>query len=191
MTDPASVAPTSSATPPTAREQLRVDLLLHLPALGLRVQRAKQPAGEPSLEYPDLDLYDQVHPDHDYNPTALAAWVLEQADALVAAAFSPSLEQAEALEQQQAELVMFAGATSTFTAMAEWHSYLSQLAPVLQRNLNITEQWDLARTLEAEAARVQGVLLALLDRFPQLEAVLGEQVGMRAQGLVDKAGRDL
>ncbi len=169
MTDPTPVASTSSATPRTLRDEFRVQLLTQLPKR----------------------FVDQK-PDYDYDPEALAAWALEQVDAMVAAAgFGSALEQVEALEQQQAELVMFAGATSTFTAMAEWHSYLSQLHPVLQRNMAIAEQWDLSRTIKAEADRVQGVLLALLDRFPQLEAVLGEQIGRRAQGLVDKAGQDL
>ena len=186
---PAPVELSSSATP---REQFRVELLLQLPAHALRVVPAAEPAGQPSTEFPDLDLYDQVRPDHDYDSTALAAWALEQVDRLVSLeAVSLVADQAEALEADQAEMIQLAGASSTFSAMAEWHSYLSQLAPILRRNMAIAEQWDLARTLEAEAARVQGVLLALIDRFPQLQAVLGDAVGRRAQGLTDVAGNDL
>lgn len=186
---PEAVAPSSSSTP---REQFRVELLLQLPALALRVVPASEPAGQPSTEFPSLDLYDQVHPDHDYDAAALAAWVLEQVDRLAGAdAFALAADQAEQLEQSQAEMIQLAGVSSTFSAMAEWHSYLSQLAPILRRNMAIAEQWDLARTLEAEAARVQGVLLALIDRFPQLQAVLGDAVGQRAQGLQSVAGNDL
>lgn len=191
MTETTPVALSSSKTP---REVLAAELLLFLPDLGLRIipARPQDAAGVRSTEYPDLDLYDQVQPDKDYNPTALAAWVLSRVDALVSAeAFAGAAAEVEALEQSQAEMIQLAGAASTFSAMAEWHSYLSQLAPILRRNMAIAEQWDLARTLEAEAARVQGVLLALIERFPQLQAVLGEEVGRRAQGLVDPAGRDL
>jgi hypothetical protein len=188
-TEPTPVAPSSSPTP---REQFRVDLLLHLPALGLRVQPAGSPAGQPSTEFPALDLYDQVLPDHDYDADALAAWILESVDRLVGLdAFAIAATEAEALEQAQAEMIQLAGASSTFSAMAEWHSFLSKLHPILRRNMAIAEQWDLARTLEAEAARVQGVLLALIERFPQLQAVLGEEVGRRAQGLQSVAGNDL
>lgn len=183
------VAPSSSPTP---LEQFRVALLLHLPELALRIIPTDNPAGQPSTEYPNLDLYDEVTPDKNYDPAALAAWVLQQVEALAAAAsLRAATFAADELEQESAEVIQLAGASSTFVAMAEWHSYLTKLAPILRRNMAIAEQWDLARTLEAEAARVQGVLLALVDRFPQLQVVLSDEVGRRAQGLVDPAGNDL
>lgn len=177
----AAVELSSSATP---REQFRVELLLQLPAFAGQETTADAstlPSGS-RLLVEDLD----------YNQEALAAWILEQVDRLVGLdAFSIATAEAEALEQAQAEMIQLAGASSTFSAMAEWHSFLSKLHPILRRNMAIAEQWDLARTLEAEAARVQGVLLALIDRFPQLQAVLGDEVGRRAQGLVGPAGNDL
>ena len=165
------------------REQFRVELLLQLPAHAV----LEAPAGRVLASGAPLLVEDQ-----DYDSTALAAWVLAQLDRLVSLeAVALASDQAEQLEQAQAEMIQLAGASSTFSAMAEWHAFLSKLYPILRRNMAIAEQWDLARTLEAEAARVQGVLLALIERFPQLQAVLGEEVGRRAQGLQSVAGNDL
>lgn len=168
-----------ASTPLTPREQFRAELLLQLPD----VDDVKEGANHPAASGKDWDGYD---------PAALAGWILAGVDRLAeASAFAKAAAGVEALEQDQAEMIQLAGASSTFSAMGEWHSYLSQLSAILMRNMTLAEQWDLARTLETEATRVQGVLLALVDRFPQLQAVLSEEVGRRATGLVDAAGNSL
>lgn len=162
------VAHRSPETEP--REALRVELLLQLPELGA------------DFEANALVL------DEDYDQAALADWILDQVDVIRRDAIADATRGLEALEQDQAEIIELASATATFTAMAEWSRYLGQIPAVLRRGLSIRDAHDLAATVEAEHARVIATLTALAERFPALRTILGEAVGVRAQGLVNAAG---
>jgi len=168
---------------PLSRAELRVQLLLQLPDLAARGFASSDPEG---VIYTDLDK--PISPDVDYDPEALAGWILEQFDLVQRQAVLEAATGVDALEADQAEMIELATAGATFSAMAEWTRYLTQVAAVLRRGLSIKECHDLAATLDQESARAQGVLVALTGRFPALRALLGEEVGKRSQGLVSASG---
>ena len=175
----------------TRRDELRVQFALLLPQLALTVTPATEPAGVPSDQHPDLDLYDTVNTDPDYNPTALAAWILDEVDGIVDDALRAALVDVQSIEESQAAVVELATASSTFASVAEWLRYLTQLEAVVRRGLTLSQSYDLSRTMREEIARVHALPAGLAERFPQLGRLLGDDVGTRAQGLVTPAGEPI
>jgi|GEM_PF-5965563 len=153
-----------SESTPTAREQFRIDLLLHLPELGLRVAHADTRADIPSHIFPKHDMNDSFLPDTDYDLEALAAWILAEFDREHAQAAAA----VEAAENVAAEVVEMAGASAVITSSVEFASYLSQLSDALKQNLGIAQQWDLARAIGDEEGRLLQLAAQLVARYPAL-----------------------
>lgn len=132
------------------RDELRVELLLHLPALAFeRIPSATDPE------------YVTVRRDRDYNVAALADWILDRIEAARAA---------DASDDVLAEVAMMATAQGMLATYQDTSAYLLQLSNVLQRNMSIAEQWDLSRTIREEVKRIAGVRTNLLKRYPALGA---------------------
>lgn len=148
-------------------ERFRAELLLQLPQYALRVEPASDPAGVPSEEFPGLDLYDQVQHDRDYDPEALAAWILEG----VAEAYGAGVVDGESgpMMQSAAEVAAAAGRLEVYASVLP---FVEQLAAVLKQGQTIAAQWDLARNLEQEAAKMRTAVAALVNAYPALAGVL-------------------
>lgn len=152
------------ATPNFARDQFRVELLLHLPQLGMHVHPATNKDGNPSEVFPTLDLNDGILPDVDYDLEALAAWILGEFDRLdynAAAAVA-------AAEHASAEVIEMATGAALISSSLEFASYLEQLADALKQNLGISQQWDLARSIGDEEGRLIQLASQLVARYPAL-----------------------
>lgn len=163
-------APATDAPLAPALAQLRVELLLQLPA------RSEM-------------LLDGLA---NYNPENLTAWLLDRVAALVQAEGTAlALTEVESLERTQAATIELASAGSTFAALTEWGTYLAALPPILRRGLSIKDAHDLAATIETEHQRVVELLRALLEKFPALADLLGDAIGARARGLVSVSGVEL
>lgn len=158
------------------REQFRAELMVQLPELGLRVIRSYPPAGTPSLEYPALDLYDRVEPDHDYDPTALADWVLGYLDAVARTAVTNIVAD----EENAAATIELATAGQAYTASAEFAQYLTGVAAVIARGMSIKDSTDLAATLQAKVAELHTAMAQIVVDNPALLRLFGEAVSERA-----------
>jgi hypothetical protein len=123
------------------RARFRTELLLQLPA--------EDPSAVDGA-YPDVSGME-------YTPEALAAWILEQVDL---AAATP--------DEQLGRVVEMAGAASTLKAFVEFARYLGQLGAVLRQGHTLASQTDLARTIEAEASRLQQASTQLVTAYPEL-----------------------
>lgn len=126
--------------------RFRTELILQLPDTAWSEEDG--PAGE------------FQHVDPEYNPEALAEWVLEQ---VALAQMTP--------DDQLGRVVEMAGAASTLKASAEFARYIAQLAAVLRRGHTLASQHDLARTIELESSRLQSLCAQLLEGYPELLAV--------------------
>lgn len=124
------------------RDRFRAELILQLPDAGWTE---------------DDEPGEFQHVDPEYSRDALAAWILEQVDL---AAATP--------DAQLSRVVELAGAASTLKASVEFARYLSQLAAVLRRGHTLASQTDLARTIEAESARLTGLASQLVAAYPSL-----------------------
>ena len=161
----------------TARDELRVRLLLALPDYGVTRIPAATPAGVPSDVHPSLDLYDSVKPDTDYDAEAVLTWVLDYFDNAMAAQSKVVREVSvlEAMEHQatvdQAQLET-SNAAGVVTTAADLVVYLRGVAGVLRRSLSLSEQWDLARTIEGTADQLTATMTALVAQYPELSPVL-------------------
>lgn len=124
------------------RDRFRTELLLQLPDAGWTE---------------DDEPGEFQHVDPEYDRDALAAWILEQVDL---AAATP--------DEQLGRVVEMAGAASTLKAFVEFARYLGQLAAVLRRGHTLASQTDLARTIEAEASRLQQASTQLITAYPEL-----------------------
>lgn len=178
---------TPTPTARTRRDEFRVQLALLLPDRG-------QIVIPPSVDAPATPgplSYAQHRPDHDYDPAALAEWILSEVDGLVGEALRDAAADVQSIEESQAAVVELATASATFSSVAEWARYLAQLEAVVRRGLTLSQSYDLSRTMREELDRVHQLLSALVARFPALEQLLGEAVGARAQGLVSTAGDPL
>lgn len=127
-------------------DHFRAELLLQLPDTAWTEEDG--PAGE------------FQHVDPEYNPDALADWILEQV----------ALAQATP-DDQLGRVVEMAGAASTLKASAEFARYLAQLAAVLRQGHTLASQHDLARTISVEATRLQTLSSQLITAYPELLAV--------------------
>lgn len=181
-----------TATDSSARDRLRVELLLHLPDVGVNV-----PAG---VDLASWRLLGEVKPghaavidrDHDYAPEQLVSWLLDRVDALVQTeAVALASAEIAGLEESQAATIELASAGATFAALTEWAGYLTKFPAILRRGLSIKDAHDLAATVDLERSRVVEMLTALLDRFPALADLLGDEIGARARGLVSTSGAPL
>lgn len=127
------------------------------------------PAKFPALaEFPTalrLALPEEAPADVDYDPAALAEWILLYIDEGRREAYAEASAAADATIAPVAEFATASGVISIAPAFA---LYLSGLAAVLKQNLGIAEQWDLARTVEAEAGRVREIIVGILTQFPEL-----------------------
>lgn len=118
---------------------------------------------ELTLQLPDAGWQEDDEPgefqhvDPDYDRDALAAWILQQVD--LAAALP---------DEEMGRVVELAGAASTVKASIEFARYLAQLAAVLRQGHTLASQHDLARTIEAEAARLQGMSAQIITAYPSL-----------------------
>lgn len=150
---------TPIATPPAGfnRDEFRVQLLLALPGIT---------AGDDTL----VVGLDEVAPEAaayvsagagDYDGPALAAWVLEQLD-------DATRQAADAGEAVLSEVASMATANGILSLALEVETYIRQVAEVLKRNMGISEQWDLSRTMRAEADRLAGVAKAIGQAHPAL-----------------------
>lgn len=129
------------------RSRFRAELILALPDGGWHEgPKATFPGG-----------YHQEDDTTSYDRDALAAWILEQVDAA-----------AETPDSALSRIVEHASAASTIKAMVEFSTYLTALADVLRRGHTLASQHDLARTITAEAAKLQGVAGSLLIAYPNL-----------------------
>lgn len=155
------------------RDRLRAELLAQLPELALTIDRTPDPAGLVSDIDPDLDLYDQVTPDTDYNPRALAEWILAQFDA-----------EHLVVDQEQTRAIEMSGAAGVISASAEFMSYLAQLAAVLKQGHSLAGLWDLARSIHLEVNRLQQLVAELLVHYPELQHL---DAGAPKTGLVTPA----
>lgn len=72
-----------------------------------------------------------------------------------------------------------AAAAGVFSGAAEYATYLAALADVLKRGLTVAQQWDLARTVEAESGRLAGVCRNLQVEFPALAGAVQPEVTKR------------
>lgn len=107
----------------------------------------------------------------EYDRDALAAWILEQVDL---AAATP--------DEQLARVVEMAGAASTLKASVEFARYAAQVAAVLRRGHTLASQTDLARTIEQEAARLQGLAAQLINAYPELLQVEAPETALVVPG---------
>lgn len=140
-------------TTPLPRDLFRIQLLLALPDAGLRRIPAAEPAGRPSDIDPDADLFDQHVPLEGYSAEALAAWVLEQFDAL---------------EHSQAPAIEAAGAAGVLSMNLEFHRYLTALAGSLREGLDLVQQRALAASVEEQAQTLAALSANLIQQWPQL-----------------------
>lgn len=186
MTDPTAteaVAPDverdASVAPRSPREELRVQLLLLVPPTDVVEDAVMTDDEFDSAALSSRSSWEGYH------QGALVEFILGEFDRAVAAqAFLGAADEVLALEESQAAIVELATASATFSSLIEWERYLTQLAGVLRQGLKLADQWDLARTLEAEVGKVRGILGGLVERFPQLQAVMSDTIGTRAQTLV-------
>lgn len=142
------------------RDEFRVQLLLALPDAAFH----QVPGDDPE--------YLSTRRDPDYNAQALAAFVLEQLDAAV-------LQATELEAEALPEVASMAAAAGTASASAEFAGYLEQLAGILKRNMGISEQWDLARTISGEAGKLRHIVQQLVIAHPGIAApVSNEPLGL-------------
>lgn len=142
---------------------LRIEALLALPELGLAIRRSTNPSGQPSMEFPALDFYDAVEPDHDYDLQKTAAWVLDRAAEAHAAGLAAGL-----LASPSDHLTEVATAAGTINALTSVTEYLAELSRLLKTNLNLSDQWSLARSIADQRSIVLGSCSALLEQYPEL-----------------------
>jgi hypothetical protein len=125
----------SDITELSRRDRLRAELLLQLPPR----------------------FVDAV-PDYEYDPEALAAWILAELAA-----------EHELVDAEQTRAVEMSGAAGVISASAEFMTYLIQLAEVLKQGHSLAGLWDLARTIHGEASRLQQLVAQLLVHYPELQ----------------------
>jgi hypothetical protein len=151
----------SQTTSPTDRTAFRAELLLHLPELG----RTRVPGGTGA---DGIQTRGYISNDVDYDPDALAAWILERVDGMLV---DETARAVAGFEGMDAGMVEISTAAATFSACAEFASYLGQVAAVLRQGHSLASQWDLARTIDVEKDRLLGVVGALVNQFPMLGEV--------------------
>lgn len=141
----------SDITELSRRDRLRAELLLHLPTVD------------------DIVTVDMGHGttlsrfSTHYEPEALAAWILTEFDA-----------EHDIVDAEQVRAIEISGAAGVVSASGEFMSYLIQLAEVLKQGHSIAGQWDLARTIHAEAGRLQQLVAELLVGYPELQRMGAE-----------------
>lgn len=146
--------------PLSADGRLRVELLLQLPA---RFVDAK--------------------PDYDYDPEALADWLVAQVAGARRAAVLEAVGDVDALELSQAAIVELAAAHATFVELAGQVQRLDQVRAIVRRGLTLSQSYDLANTLEAEVAGLKGRLSGILGKYPELQQLMSDDVVARSAEL--------
>lgn len=140
-------------------ERFRAELLLQLPTAALREKG-----------YAERDYDEQqgtLVADPDYNPEALAAWILQN----VSEAYAAGVVDGEsgAIVQSAAEIGTAAG---RLEIMADVVPYLEQVAAALKQGHSLASQWDLARTIGAQADSMRTAATALIAKYPALRDVI-------------------
>lgn len=146
--------------PLTADERLRAELLLQLPA-----------------------RFDDAKPDYDYDPAALAAWIVDQVAAARRTAVLEAVGDVDALELSQAAIVELAAAHATFVELAGQVQRLEQVRAIVRRGLTLSQSYDLANTLEAECGALKARLGGILGKYPELQQLMSEDVSARSAEL--------
>ncbi len=148
----------SDVTELSRRNRLRAELLLQLPTVDDIVPRRVTGISDPEaiIEVPAAF-------DGPYEPQALADWILTELDA-----------EHEIVTGEQVRAIEISGAAGVVSASGEFMSYLIQLAEVLKQGHSIAGQWDLARTIHAEANRLQQLVAELLVGYPELQRMGAE-----------------
>lgn len=110
--------------------------------------------------------------------------LVEGADGILQAALAEVTVDRQAAVERAAAVGMINGSVPP----AE---YLQQLSAVLQRNLTIREQTDLARTVRAEGDRLAGIATNLVALYPELRVVdeVAARVGDTRPQLLVPGGR--
>lgn len=89
---------------------------------------------------------------------------------------TPAEPEVNANVQRIAEV---AGASAAYASAAEYGAYISALADILKRGLSLSEQWDLARTVEAEGQKLKALCGQLRRAYPEVTEVAGAEVANR------------
>lgn len=136
-------------TEPFNADHFRAELLLQMPDVGACYSRPEATHGV----------------NHDYDRDALAAWIVDQ----MALAATAAVDETNAgLDARFGAIAERAGAAGVINAAGEFSTYLRKLGVVLRRGLSLSDAYDLARTCEAEAARLEGMATGLLSAYPDL-----------------------
>ncbi|MBY0397555.1 MAG: hypothetical protein K2X91_13960 [Thermoleophilia bacterium] len=143
--------------PLTPDERLRAELLLQLPAAD--------------------------GTDYDYDPEALAAWIVDQVALARRTAVLEAVGDVEALELSQAAIVELSAAHATFVELAGQAQRLEQVRAIVRRGMTLSQSYDLANTLEAEVGALRGRLTGILGKYPELQQLMSDDVVARSAEL--------
>lgn len=126
--------------------------------------------------------------DPDYDPEALADWIVAQVAGARRAAVLEAVGDVDALELSQAAIVELAAAHATFVELAGQAQRLEQVRAIVRRGLTLSQSYDLANTLEAEVAALRTRLAGILSKYPELQQLMSEDVVGRSAELVRADG---